>query len=303
MLNLNYKNIEDIELELSGFCNASCPLCARNYKNFNIKYPKLFHRDYEDIISQLNIFPNLKIVRLVGSISEPTLYKDFFKLIEFLNSKNIDIEICTNGDTHDNIWWNTLGKLLKKSDKVYFTICGSTQELHEIYRRGTKLSNILSHAAEIRKYLPIDFAQCIKFEYNEHDFKTEKFKDLIKQFSNVYLTETYLKQDVNIYKDITNIEILNPPISKKNSYNIIKKLSINSNHNLVKTVNDYNCKSIKQKSLQIDLYGNIFPCYLYLEQNDKWDKNYNEIINNKACNFCKKNISILCKNIDGEYII
>ena len=33
--------------------------------------------------------------------------------------------------------------ILKYEDKVYFTICGSTQEIHEIYRRNTNLKNIL----------------------------------------------------------------------------------------------------------------------------------------------------------------
>lgn len=299
-MELNKNIIEDIELELSGFCNAACPLCARNYKNFNEKYPILFHRSLTEIINQLNEFPNLTIIRLVGSISEPTLYNQFFNLIEYINSRNIDIEICTNGDTHDIIWWNRLARLLKETDRIYFTICGSTQELHEIYRLGTNLKNILNHAAEVRRYKSIDYAQCIKFEYNENDFESVEFKEMVEPFSHIYLTETYLKQDSEIYSNPTNLNLLYPPSKKKNSYSTIQALS---NLKKMKSVNDYSCKSIQNKSLQIDLYGNYYPCYLFLEQNKEWDLNYKSIINNPSCNFCKKNISCLCKHIDGEYII
>ena len=38
-------------------------------------------------------------------------------------------------------------KYLDENDKVYFTICGSTQELHETYRKGTNLKNILKNAS------------------------------------------------------------------------------------------------------------------------------------------------------------
>ena len=299
-MELNKNIIEDIELELSGFCNASCPLCARNYKSFNEKYPTLFHRNLNEIINQLNEFPNLNIIRLVGSISEPTLYKDFFPLIEYLNFKNIDIEICTNGDTHEIIWWNRLARLLKDTDRIYFTICGSTQEIHEIYRLGTNLKNILNHSAEVRRYKNIDYAQCIKFEYNENDFETIEFKKMIEPFSHIYLTETYLKQDHEIYKDRKNLEFLFPPLKKKKSYEIIQRLTKKEDS---KTIFDYSCKSINNKSLQIDLYGNYYPCYLFLEQNTEWKLNYDSIINNDSCGFCKKNISSLCKHMDGEYII
>ena len=39
---------------------------------------------------------------LVGSMSEPTLYPHFLELIDYLKSRDIKIEICTNGDTRND---------------------------------------------------------------------------------------------------------------------------------------------------------------------------------------------------------
>ena len=37
-------DIYDIELELTTYCNAECPLCYRNYKTFKDHYPKYIIR-------------------------------------------------------------------------------------------------------------------------------------------------------------------------------------------------------------------------------------------------------------------
>ena len=106
--------VTDIELELSTYCNADCPLCYRNYNTFNEHYPDNFHRDYKDLITQINSYPDLEWIRLVGSISKPTMYNNFLPLIDYIKSKNIKIEICTNGSTRDVFWWRSLGMKLSK---------------------------------------------------------------------------------------------------------------------------------------------------------------------------------------------
>ena len=299
MLKLDYNYYEDIELELTTTCNAKCSLCARNYNNFKTKYPETKTRDLSEIIKQLELFTNLKIVRLVGSISEPTLYPYFFELISYLNVRKILIEICTNGDTNNHEWWKKLGNILKHEDKVYFTICGSTQEIHEIYRINTNLKNILLNAEFLRSEKNIDYAQCIMFKYNEDDLKSDKFKELIKCFSNIYFTETYLKSNNSKYKNQINIEQVGPPTHREKLYNLFKKLSFKE----MTKIDDYNCMSLQNKSLQIDINGKIFPCYLYLENNITWNNNYSSIINNPSCNLCKKNVSVLITSTKSNYII
>ena len=45
----NPDDIYDIELELTTYCNAGCPLCYRNYKTFKDHYPKYIIRPLEDV--------------------------------------------------------------------------------------------------------------------------------------------------------------------------------------------------------------------------------------------------------------
>lgn len=127
MLKLEKESVYAIELEMSTICQANCPLCYRNYKSFPKEYMIPVIRQLPEIINQLDGYCNLNYVMLVGCMSEPTLYPNFIELVKYLKNRNIKIEICTNGDTHnDDSFWYDLGKILDIGDSVYFTICGSS---------------------------------------------------------------------------------------------------------------------------------------------------------------------------------
>lgn len=294
MLEFNYDDILDVELELTTYCNAECPLCYRNYKSFKDHYPKNKTRKIEDVITQLDLFKNLTDIKLVGTISEPTLYKDFFKLIRYCNYRDLTIEICTNGDTHNSNWWEELGKLIKDKDSVYFTICGSTQELHEIYRKGTKLENILKNAKAFRKNSNTDYAQCIRFKYNDDDFNSTAFKEIVSEFSNIYMTETYLRKDDSNYENTENLDKLLPHDENIKKMKTASKIA----ETFLKKGGIANCKAQQWKRVQINIDGEIYPCYLFLEASKgvKWDKDWEKINNLKydCCKFCQKNVLNYC---------
>jgi organic radical activating enzyme len=301
MLNLPKNEVIDLEIETSTICQSNCPLCFRNYKVFNKVYPKSIHRNLQDIIKQLETYKNLQWVRLVGSVSEPTLYNKFIPLVKYIKSRNIKIEICTNGDTNNPNWWQELGNELSLDDKVYFTICGSTQELHEKYRKGTLLENILKNAKALRNAKNIDYAQCIRFDYNDKDFDSKEFKDLVQEFTNVYWTETFLKKDLDNYTNIENIDYFKPNPDKIKSYLVIENLA---NKRIKK---EKTCKALNDKSQIIDVYGNVYPCYLFMEAQEGklWDGDYSKILkgNYDVCKFCEKGIVKMLENSDLTYII
>lgn len=302
---MNKDEVLDLELELSTYCNADCPLCYRNYTTFKEHYPENKFRELSHITAQLDEYPNLKDIRLVGSISEPTLYKNFFELVKYIKDRNVIIEICTNGDTHNPEWWNQLSLLMNKDDKVFFTICGSTQELHNIYRTGTKLTNILENAAAFRKNLDIDYAQCIRFEYNSDNFNSQEFKDFVSVFSNVYMTETFLLKDENNYINRKNLHLLKPNLEKQSKYlSVAKAAELKFSKGLSK---EAFCKSYEQKSQQIDINGNVYPCYLFLEasKGSPWDQDYEKILSMQyeVCKFCEKHTMKHCIANGLDYII
>lgn len=303
---IEYSNIREIEIEFTTLCNAACPLCYRNYKSFaNSIYSANVVRPFSDAKIQLDKFPNLQFVMLVGSMSEPTLYGQFFDAVEYFKSRKINLEICTNGDTHTSNWWKQLGNLLTLDDKVYFTICGSTQELHEKYRVRTKLENILSNAEALRQTMPIDYAQCIRFNYNSNDFDSIEFKRMISKFSHVYMTETFYQKDIENYTMHFDRDMFMPCNSKRQQYDQLKKFVDDRNFNVCRCKTD--CMMKRTNRIQIDVFGNIYPCYLFLEHMNgkKWKEDPSEVdyVNYECCRFCDKIVQMYAKKHDLEYII
>lgn len=303
----NYK-VFDIELELSTLCQAECPLCYRNYKSYEDHYPEDLVRPLDEVIDQLNSYPDLEWIRLVGSISEPIMYPYFLDLVYYIKNRNIKIEICTNGSLRNPQFWDKLRKLLTKDDRVYFTICGSTQELHEKYRKNTSLKRILENARVFRGPNKNDYAQCIRFDYNDEDFNSKKFKDMVSEFSNVYWTETFLQKDKSIYKEAKDIDKLIPFQEKINQYKTIEKIANLKWRESSKGIPKKTwCKAYHENRLQLDILGNEYPCYLFLEASGGkiWDGNWDDIhsLKYECCKFCEESVVKLCDELDLDYII
>lgn len=284
---LDLEKVEYAEFELSTRCNARCPLCYRNYKAFDKHYPENIERDVDSIFTQIKTMPNLKWIYLVGSISEPTLHSRFLDIVRFIKSRGILVELCTNGSTRNDIFWRSLGMLLTEEDKVYFTICGSTQEIHEQYRRGTNLAKIMRSAAALRSVRTCDYAQCIRFSYNNDDFNSEEFQKIVEQFSHVYMTETFIQQPLSAYREKFDQELFRPWHHRFDFLQNIVEKNCYKPHKC-------DCESLEFKKIQVDVYGNIYPCYLFLEASDgkKWDMNYGSILAGKydCCRFCERSV-------------
>ena len=56
--------VKDTEIELTNLCNAKCPLCYRNNKDYIAKAP--YQRPLNEVINQLDLFTNLESIKLVG---------------------------------------------------------------------------------------------------------------------------------------------------------------------------------------------------------------------------------------------
>lgn len=305
--------VKDTELELTNLCNAKCPLCYRNNKDYIAKSP--YQRPLKDVIEQLDLFTNLESIKLVGTISEPTLYKDFFPLIDYLNYRDLEIEICTNGDTNSPEWWHELGKQLKAKDKVYFTICGSTQELHEVYRKGTKLQNILNNAAAFRSGSnnKNDYAQLIRFNYNDKDFNEWEIINIIAPFSHLYWTETFLALPREQYRTMTK-DLYEKLMPHNKKYNLYKKVEDQAQKKASKQEHRPNCIAKEDSTNQINLQGEILPCYLFTERyhpetslnktiRKTWSYQKIEAGKYDCCKFCDKSIRGLLHTLDLRYII
>lgn len=301
---LSKEFIQVVELELGSACNLDCPLCHRNWKDAQHLKNGVNQRPVEDIIRQLDEFPNLKTITIAGLISEPTLYSDFFKLVKYITSRNVLFYIYTNADTHnkDRSYWKQFGELCNEKTLVYFTICGTTQELHEKYRVGSQLDNILKNHQEFRSGMKFknDVLQYLKFEYNYKDYD-ENIDSLRKLFSRESSIESmaYRNRFELVNKKVDDDVAMRKDLSKK--YETIVKISIER----FKKKEDckMDCPSYKRRFVSIDNTGKMFPCYLHRIYNSKmhWDFDYTDILKARYdfCYECEKFTSDIMKTTDG----
>ena len=285
----------EVELDLTGTCNLSCPLCSRNYTHAQHMVHKNI-RPLDEIIEQLNTFPNIERAFVAGQVSEPTLYPDFLDYLRYLKSRNIYIELYTNGSTRDQKFWRTLSNILDEDDQVHFTICGSTQELHETYRVGSSLSKILENVKAFRSDKNNDYCQFIRFEYNKDDESNVKKIE----FSNHYSVGT---EGDRFY----NEKVKDPKIGIKpedTRDRLIKWIFNNpSNTGVIK------CKSIEDKKIYIDQNGKISACYIHYEYNPEHvfdgDRfNYEGILNFKydKCMLCEEKTRYKIEKLGLDFV-
>lgn len=291
------EEIEEIELELTGTCNLSCPLCARNNPEAK-ELLKKNHRPLNEIIKQIESYKNLKRICLAGIISEPTLYKDFKELIIYLGTTNLSIELYTNASIHSIEWWEDLGNIFPNNIKIYFTICGSTEELHSKYRVGSKLQDVLNNSEAFKKFYRFknDYIQHIKFNYNEEDFETNAMQSIIKKFNNTFLINSL---PYNERFQLSSNEFNMPENSK--FYTNLKNLTIRKIENQKQKIL---CKSKQTNFLSIDQYGNFSPCFLFRMYKSRTytEQDYNNIDNGKFkfCYECDKTCGTLLKQNNLE---
>lgn len=297
---LDFDKVEVVELDLTTMCNAACPLCFRNHKDFPEKFKAPFARNVADILNQLLNFKNLKRVELIGQLSEPTTHPSFMTIARELKHLRKQIKICTNGDLYDEDFWTFLGQTLDDCDEVWFTICGSSEEMHAKYRVGTSLKKILANAAALRRARKIDGARALKFQYNKEDLSSERFASILSEFSRVEWISSCIPNPSTQFKQEFQLQDFYPPQEILNQY---KQLDAFSRI----TTSEIDCQSIDEHQVQIDPFGNIYPCYLFFENNasQMWNFNYSSILEHKheCCRFCQRRVSELKNKLKLNSII
>lgn len=298
-MKINKSYFEEFEMDLTGVCNLSCPLCSRNYVHAQHMVYKSV-RPLDVIIKQLDTFPNLKRAFIAGQVSEPTLYPEFLDYLRYLKSRGIYIELFTNGSTRDEEFWYNVGLILDPTDKCVFTVCGSTQELHSKYRVGSSLKQILNNAEAYRKANKNnDYCQFIKFKYNSHDeFKTKEL-GFTKWFS---VGSEGIRNEND--KKVQHAEDVWPEDNRDKLIRSVFDLKPKGNEKP-----EIICKSLEDKKIYITQKGDVSACYVHYEYNpdhtfteDVFD--YSSILdfNFKDCWTCTKRCKFFIDKLNLDFV-
>lgn len=154
---------KEIHIELTTKCNIHCEFCLRKHSNF-------YELPFEDITNFLNneLLQDLNEIKLCGGLGEPTLHKDFVRLMEYFKkgNPNIHLSISTNGSTHTKEWWYDLAKILNSNDEVTFGIDG-IEETHKIHR-SSDYKTVLENIKYFISGGGVANWQTIVFKHNQH---------------------------------------------------------------------------------------------------------------------------------------
>lgn len=161
-------------LDLSTYCNAGCPQCHRTDPDGlgKVDWIDLVQWSIDDFIKLFSVetMSRVKTFDICGTWGDPMMNKDIFKICEYIiKNSSASIEINTNGGMRNDEWWWDLAAMCKNRLNVIFTVDGSTQEIHSLYRQKTDLGVILSNMHTLSMGGATASVYTVIFKHNQHD--------------------------------------------------------------------------------------------------------------------------------------
>jgi radical SAM protein with 4Fe4S-binding SPASM domain len=252
-----------IQIEITDNCNLNCSYCYRNSKFCSSHSNEMDFDKFKDCI---NKFKKTNLLEIGITGGEPTLNKDFIKIMKYALKELENVELITNGTNYKII--KELIKITPKNDLNKLNISVSlhnwTEKINEI-KSGKHYIN--KFILELRKLRPL---RIILTDINFNSIKSKEIEKLLKKL-NVKKVDYSFISPIGRAKDKVNEEEY---ILKSNKINRNKKPSLNK----------LNCSLILKHSC-ISPSGNIRPCALFPISfkigNTKMGifKNYNKFFN------------------------
>ncbi|MFA5602365.1 MAG: radical SAM protein [Bacilli bacterium] len=166
--------IKSLCWNITSFCNEHCKFCFREI------FPELSLKENKIIAKKLLDYGVEKISFCGG---EPLLYKDLFKLINYIKrlNPNIILSINTNGK---NINEKNLGYICSKFDWITLPIDASTNKLNKEIGRGINhLKHVLWILEKVKgKNIKIKI-NTVLMEVNKDDINN--INKIIERFKNI----------------------------------------------------------------------------------------------------------------------
>jgi len=165
-----------IFLDISTYCNAGCPQCHRTNQDglktvdwlpqvnwtmdqFEEAYPP-------ETVKKVNEW------EFCGTWGDPVMNPHLYEMCYYISryNKRSDIFINTNGSIQTEAWWRDLGKLNVRM-KVYWAVEGTTQEVHEKYRRKTNLDKIKRNMIAFHEGGGVNRGFVLVHKHNQHELE------------------------------------------------------------------------------------------------------------------------------------
>lgn len=263
---ISYSDIRDVHLEISSRCNASCPLCPRNFNGYphNDGYPELSmtlenakHIFNPEFISQLTT------LRINGNYGDIVMNHEAVDIIKYfrVSNSNLKISISTNGSARNKIFWSSLAKL---NVEVSFCLDG-LEDTHSLYRQNTSWNTVIKNAVTFINSGGHATWKFIQFDHNIHQidqckalshqlkFKHFQLVDHGRNLGPVFDKNGKHTHNIGNYQGLTEFPIL---FNKKKTDLVLLEDIIPGKI----PKNTINCKTKLKKSIYIAANGEVYPC-------------------------------------------
>lgn len=271
----NYEDIKRVHLEITSLCNASCPLCSRNFFGGQVNpYLPQSELSLDDI---KKIFPpdfvkQLELIYMCGNYGDPMVAVNTIEAFEYFRacSRKIKLGIHTNGSGRTPEWWKRLAKTV---DYCCFGIDG-LKDTNHIYRRRTNWEKIMQSASAFIEAGGYAMWQFIVFRHNENQVEEARELSLKLGFKEFLVRKTYRfltpstgvkRSDSPVIDKKGNLEYkLEEPVNAnfRNSavVQIEKRMSQPKDFASYLNETEISCKVSSEKKIYVSAEGLVFPC-------------------------------------------
>lgn len=257
-----------MQIDITSYCNARCGACARNIAGGKTQpWLQLSHFDkhiWYRLFTEDTINTEILKLKLNGNWGDPGMHPDLPELISVFGKCNPEasVQICTNGGTHNEEWWSSLGNALSRNTKYHavdFAIDG-LEDTHSIYRRSTDYNKILANAISFAKAGGKSRWIMTLFDYNIHQIdeaievaRKNNFTSIKFRYSHTKnaLVETPT-EEYRLHTDKADKVTLPDTVYFNNS--------VMFSENSTKHTTDSKCPWYRDERIQIGPWGNVWPC-------------------------------------------
>lgn len=261
---IQYEQITEVHLELSTNCNASCPLCPRNFHGYphNSGYPitELSLDDVQTILS-FEFLQQLKIIKINGNLGDFMLARDALAIVKYFRESNprLRIDISTNAGARNDSFWRELAQY---NPVVRFCIDG-LEDTHSLYRRDTKFQTVLHHAQTFISAGGKAVWKMIKFNHNLHQIAECRSMSRALGFAHFDIVDHGRNLGPVFDKEGNHVHSIGQPMLYPNVVTLIdlRKQSIHKqDHYSDKMHETITCETITKKTIYISAAGEVYPC-------------------------------------------
>ena len=273
----SYDEIDEYQLEITSYCNASCPQCPRNINGAGINpYMPLQHlpRSVIDRAFPESLCQRLRQVFFCGSYGDPIMHPDFLDILRDFRAKNpkLWLYMHTNGGVHDPDYWREIARIMGGYGQIDFGIDGLADTL-DLYRVNVKFDRVMANAQAFIQAGGRAQWNFIVFRHNEH--QVDQVQELAAQmgFANVLVRRTGRFFNHTTLKEmpfwpVTNRDyVLEPPQSPQ--YRNASMMNLADLHEQYPDMQEYfrtteiRCDALLGRKVSINALGLVLPCNFF----------------------------------------